>query len=371
MKKAFLRKSIALAVLLLVLAFSTTTINSPLVKADAGGIGKFLTIEIVGEGSVAATKAKSGEIWDFPPSVTEKVGAGTVLLEAKGTEGWEFSHWEGDLTGTSVNPTEYKTEKYGDVIAVFVKRTYTITASAVGCGVIDPAGEVSVEHGANQTFEFTPDEGKHISAILVDGIYRNFAESYTFINVAEGHTITVFFSAIGTATVLGGTDVIVFLDSRASLTFDQVTSEGTASGEIPDFPAASSAAVWDIQTTASFADVVLVALPYDETEVSNENNLRLFRGDSIDALYSDVNGDGIVDGTDVSIVANAIKTTTPKERIYDPLLDVNRDGTLDEADIHTINENKGQLSQDITYEVDTVNNIIYGITDQFSVFRAR
>lgn len=370
MKKALLRKSIAVAVLLLVLAFSATAINNPLVKADAGGTGKFLTIEIVGEGSVTATKVKSGEIWNFPPNITEKVGAGTVLLEAKASEGWEFSHWERDLTGTSVNPTEYKTEKYGNVSAVFVKRTYTITAFAVGYGIIDPAGEVSVEYGTSQAFEFTPDEGNHTSAILVDGIYRNFAESYTFSNVAEGHTITVFFSAIGTATVPVGTDVIVFLDSEASLTFDQVTSEATASGASLDFPHGWSAALWNIQTTPS-AGVATIALPYDETDVSNENDLRLFRGDSIDALYSDVNGDGIVDGTDVSIVANAIKTTTPKEQIYNPLLDVNRDGILDEADIHTINENKGQLLQDITYEVDTINNIIYGTTYQFSVFRAR
>lgn len=256
-------------------------------------------------------------------------------------------------------------------------KPFTITSSAVGDGVIEPAGEVPVESGASQTFEFTPGEVNHISAILVDGIYQNFAESYTFSEVSENHEITVFFSAIGTATVFSGTDVIVFLDSKASLTFDQVTSEGTASGEILSFPAGSSAALWDIQTNASFTDGVLVALSYDETDILKRwlhcrtMRLRLFRGDSVDALYSDVNGDGKVDGTDVSIVANAIKTTTGKKRIYDPLLDVNRDGKLDEADIRTINENKGQLLEDITEYVDTVKKIIYGTTSLFSVFRAR
>lgn len=47
--------------------------------------------------------------------------------------------------------------------------TYTIVASAGTGGSISPSGNVSVEHGASQTFTITADSGYHISRILVDG----------------------------------------------------------------------------------------------------------------------------------------------------------------------------------------------------------
>ena len=53
-----------------------------------------------------------------------------------------------------------------------------------------------------------------------------------------------------------------------------------------------------------------------------------------------MNGDGEVDGDDVSDVANAIKETSPQHP-YNPDYDVNRDGLLDQNDIHTVNYYKG------------------------------
>ncbi|NIQ07561.1 MAG: hypothetical protein GWO20_18135, partial [Candidatus Korarchaeota archaeon] len=340
----------------------------------AGGVGKYLTIEIVGEGYVKATKVKSGETWYFRENGTEKVGAGTVELEAFASEGWNFSQWSGDLN-SSENPTEYKTRKYGYVLAVFDERTYTITASAVGNGTIDPDDEVLVEYGADQTFDFIPDEGNHISAIVVDGFYlSSFAQNYTFYNVTADHTIVAYFSADGTATVPNGTDVTVFLASGAGLTFDD-TDGGTATGDRAhpgvglDYPNGTLAVAWDINVTFTFAGEVLVALQYDDTNLTDaeESNLTLIRAESIEALRSDVNQDLVVNGTDVSIVANAVK----QSYWYDPLLDINNDGFVNEDDVHIVNENKGTTLVDITLEVSTDLNIIYGTTDRFSIFGSR
>jgi hypothetical protein len=356
------------ALILLLLCMPSMALNVQLVQADVKGVGKFLTIEIVGEGYVTATKVASCETWDYywaDPPMTEKVGAGTVELEAFASNGWEFFAWEGDLTGISENPMNYKAVKYGYVIAVFIHKTFTITASAVGNGTIDPDGDVVVEYGASQTFEFIPDIDNHVSAIAVDGIYlSSFTESYTFYDVTADHTIEVLFSADETANVPAGTGVTVFMAPSVSLTFDD-TDGGTATGEEKYYPVGGAIA-WEILVTFTFIGEVKVTLQYNDTGLSliDEQNLCLIRGDSIEALRSDVNNDLIVDGQDVSNVANAVKQSD----WYNPLLDVNNDGFVDEADIYIVNINKGTILEDITDGIDTNLNIIWGTTDQFSIF---
>ncbi len=359
------RKVSVLALLLLLVGILPTALHFPLVQADEGGIGKYLTIDIIGAGYVTATKVQSGETWIFTQNGTEKVGAGTVELAAFASNGWEFSCWRGDLTGNSENPTDYKTEKYGYVIAVFIREIFTITASAIGDGDIDPAGELIVEYGSSQTFDFVPDTGNHVSAIVVDGVYlRSFSQNHTFYNVTNDHTIEVYFSSDGTATVPPGNDVTVFLASGAGLTFGD-TEGGTATAEAKYYPVGGGTA-WEINVTLIFTGEVIVTLRYNDTGLSltDEQNLRLIRGDSVEAIRSDVNNDLVVDGTDVSIVANAVK----QGYWYNPLLDINNDGFVDEVDVHIVNTNKGTMLDNITDGINTDLNIIWGTTNQFSVF---
>jgi len=114
LKKKLLRRTSIIVFLFALLVFSALPFNSLFVQADPIGVGKFLTVEIDGDGYVTATKTRSGEVWYYYKTViaTEhKLGAGTVLVQAYANEGWEFSHWEVDLNGTE-NPVEYKSEKY-------------------------------------------------------------------------------------------------------------------------------------------------------------------------------------------------------------------------------------------------------------------
>ena len=261
----------------------------------------------------------------------------------------------------------------------------TITASVVpgvdgyNHGEIEPSGDVRVKPGESKTFYFHPelaeeegDIGYHVSAIIVDGVYESsFAESYTFGSIkGEYHTIAVSFSEDGEATVPEGSGVTVFVDPAVFLTLD-VKEFGVATGSAQSFPVGTSVAVWKIDTTAVFDKEVgvVVALHYEDTgNDALEENLRLIRGESRDALYSDVNNDLVVDGTDVSIVANANKL--PNAEGPNLFLDVNNDGAVNEDDIHVVNGNIGTTLKDITWKVDTSANIIYGITDHFSLFRA-
>lgn len=89
----------------------------------------------------------------------------------------------------------------------------------------------------------------------------------------------------------------------------------------------------------------------------------------MDALCSDVNGDGVVNGDDVSDVAIGIKTTVSNGAEYNPQFDINRDGELTEDDVHLVNQYKGTTLQSLTFSL--VGNTLLIQTDHFSVFRCR
>ena len=76
--------------------------------------------------------------------------------------------------------------------------TFTITASAGTGGSISPSGNVIVSYGDNQTFTVTANSGYQITSVLMDGTPAT--APYTFVNVAEDHTITATFELVPTPT---------------------------------------------------------------------------------------------------------------------------------------------------------------------------
>ncbi len=78
--------------------------------------------------------------------------------------------------------------------ATFAADTFAITASAGANGTISPSGVVDVAYGGSQTYAIAADEGFHVADILVDGQSVGVVESYSFMDVMEGHTIAVTFS---------------------------------------------------------------------------------------------------------------------------------------------------------------------------------
>ncbi|MCX6063129.1 MAG: InlB B-repeat-containing protein, partial [Caldiserica bacterium] len=81
------------------------------------------------------------------------------------------------------------------IAASFAINTYTIVASADLGGNISPSGNVTVNHGASQSFTISPSTGYHVSSILVDGAPATLtAAAYTFTSVTAGHTIAATFA---------------------------------------------------------------------------------------------------------------------------------------------------------------------------------
>jgi hypothetical protein len=218
MKKLF-NKSKLKTVLLMILTLNLFTTTILLVNADAGGTGKYLTIAFEGEGYVEAKKVESGETWTFYPNYpaqTDKVGAGTVELRAFASSGWVFSHWEGDITGLE-NPTYYKTRKYGNVIAVFDRVSWDVTALVVGgLGTITGdgvdlgiGGTICVYHGESATFDFYPAEGYYVSNIIADGTPVAPSSSYVLGPITEpSHSIAVEFELLEFDIVVSVVDTL-------------------------------------------------------------------------------------------------------------------------------------------------------------------
>ena len=89
---------------------------------------------------------------------------------------------------------------YGNEVPFTTLAQHTITASAGAGGSISPSGSVSVNHGADQSFTISPNDGYHIANVMVDGGSVGALTPYTFTNVTVNHTISVSF-AINTYTL--------------------------------------------------------------------------------------------------------------------------------------------------------------------------
>ena len=88
----------------------------------------------------------------------------------------------------------------------YIIETRTITASADTGGSISPMGNVTVNYGANQTFNIVANAGYAISNVVVDNTSQGAISTYTFNNVTTNHTIsaTFVFSTVMVLSPNGG-----------------------------------------------------------------------------------------------------------------------------------------------------------------------
>ncbi len=121
--------------------------------------------------------------------IEEEIRASTLVLGTETTSILEFRlpYLEDDSCNLPDSP-------YGSGIP----RIFTITASSIGFGWIDPSGEVEVNYGDDQVFVITPDTG-YVPSVLVDGwpvsdlTQAGDSYYYKFENVTKDHTIQVIF----------------------------------------------------------------------------------------------------------------------------------------------------------------------------------
>lgn len=151
--------------------------------------------------------------------------------------------------------------------ATFATATYTISASAGTGGSISPSS-VLVKYGASQTFSITPNSGYKVADVKVDGKSVGAVTTYTFSNVAAGHTISATFTSTtlssytitaaagtggtitptGTVTVTGGTSKSYSIKpSNIRYRIADVKVDGVSKGAISSYTFSGIAASHTIQ----------------------------------------------------------------------------------------------------------------------------
>ncbi len=121
----------------------------------------------------------------------------TVNVSAAANDGYSFLQWtdaEGALLSDEPAFLFVMPDRDVDLIAEFAINTYIITATAGANGSISPTGSIMVEHGDDQGFIITPNEGYYIADVLVDGESVGAVSEYVFEDVAGDHTIHAEFA---------------------------------------------------------------------------------------------------------------------------------------------------------------------------------
>lgn len=110
--------------------------------------------------------------------------------------GYNFIGWYKQSTCTT--PWNFSTDIVTSDVTLFAKwviKTYSISLTTVGSGVVSPNGNTTVNYGGTFTYNFTPNAGYSVKNIKVNGLSIGGAlSSYTFSNVNSNQTLYVEFA---------------------------------------------------------------------------------------------------------------------------------------------------------------------------------
>ena len=179
-----------------------------------------------------------------------------------------------------------------------------------------------------------------------------------------------------------GTNVTVQPTSNLGLTFANVTVAGVVvANETPTVRAPplnnTVGQYYDVNVTASYSGNVTVSLAFDGSNMTQQqkSNLKMMQ---YRPLIAEMSGptpgvpDGVVNMRDIAYIV-AHFNTVPNSSYWDPTCDIYGpsgvpDGVVNMRDIAYAVACFGQTStwQNITANVDTTNNLIYGQTNHFS-----
>jgi len=227
-----------------------------------------------------------------------------------------------------------------------------------------------VRLGGLDTVTINPSHGWHIDVVLFDGNPQPILDEdgFSIIDVNAKRTVSVtFVENGGVDDVDVGSNATAYPDPDVGLIFDDVLAEGYAYAYVIGLRQLDQVGEsWDIQTTAAFVNNITIYLVINITELPpgfDPYDLALWR---TEVVLGDVNLDGIVDGTDVSIIANA----NPNDP--DPRLDLNNDGVVNNEDVTIASHNIGlesvwePLESWVFVEDDLV--YVYGVTEHLSIY---
>lgn len=157
------------------------------------------SIEAIFEPITHSITATSGDNGSIDPEGAVMVNQGDDQAFAfTPDEGYEVDDVviDGNPQGAISSYTFSNVNANHSISVSFKIKTYQITASVTGNGSINPQGPVTVNHGANQFFTFTPDANHEIADVRVNGSSLGAVSSYEFQNVTSDQSLSVVFEPV-------------------------------------------------------------------------------------------------------------------------------------------------------------------------------
>lgn len=295
-----------------------------------------------------------------PPSITMSLsGEGEVEVTGYTAKGKPI------ILGSYVSPNTFKVTGQLDYVE-FVLKPNTLANPPYHISSINKDGENILYEDPNLV---------DLTEELGNGIYK-----YTLFITERQHTIDVTFSQEETATIEVGQSGFLGLTAKLTNTANGPITFTGVELQDPDF-----FTVWDI-TTGEIDGTVTVALlfTYPEGESPEPNpdvefeGVRLYRS-NIEYPNADVSNDNQITSEDVTIVSAVNPGTGPDDPDWNAAYDINGDGIIDGSDVNIVGKynplrDPPGVWEDITagYEqIGATQWLVFGTTDHFSIFRCR
>ena len=194
------------------------------------------TIEATFRTATFSMSASAGSGGSINPSGSTTLDYGTSLTYNM-TPNTGYRILDVRVDGSSAGPVSSYTfnniSSNHTISANFTIITYTISAISESGGLISPSGDVIANYGSDPTFSISPDEGYYISDVRVDGNTIGQADSYTFENILNDHTISASFAHITfTITATSGSGGTInpggpsLINFGSNITYNIVPEEG-------------------------------------------------------------------------------------------------------------------------------------------------
>jgi len=294
-----------------------------------------------------------------------------------------------NATGVFASP-QYNVGNDTEYVFVSDNRPSTITAPTTISGTYKTEFKVTFQQSGSQVpvvVTYDVGNGQEVNGTVPFSVWvENDSQiSYNYESSASDNVGSLYVltstspaspqTVTGPITVTGtyGESLMLTFSSSSETRTVAIIVSTTPPESLPPIPGVTGL-YYDVQVVGAVSGNTTVCVHYDDTGLTpeQEQSLRLYIGDPVD-----FNGDGTVNGNDVSLIQKAMLSG-----IYSSTFDVNHDGKVDDADLKIVQQyaSQGLLIpgsdgtqtrlpwMDITISIDTVNNLIYGVTDHFSAF---
>ena len=224
--------------------------------------------------TIDATAGANGTI--SPAGSTTVADGGSQVYTMTPDAGYHIARVtvDGETVGTAATYVFSDVTGDHEIVVNFEMDVFTLTAVAGEGGSISPAGTITVNSGASQTYVLTPDEGCEIQDLLIDGQSQGAKDRYTLENICADCTIEARFSPVnqiptadagpdqtvdeGLAVTLSGLNSIDLDDGIAAFRWRQVqgpevqlnaADQPEATFTAPDVDASGTALVFELSVT--------------------------------------------------------------------------------------------------------------------------